>query len=543
MLKICTYASTALAAPIIMLEMSTSDEVLSPANADDTPLPSRLGEMDIPSAAPTPSAVLDWISAAGNTPWFPSQYAAGAGVDRDALDDPLNQLRLAGLIRIAAWVRGMGQGYELTPAGERARDTRTGIPGTARLAELLPSDAYPAAAESSQRSTELPIDPRPSVIVPALLIANVLWFFVNLVVAVRNGVGFWSYMTAGDPVLLHRFGAVAGEDLLHGEWWRLMTACFVHAGAIHLLVNLFALAIVGPLAELQWGRRGFAAIYFLSCLGGSCLAMALEPFRAVVGASGGVWGMMIAVLVWFVVHRDKLPPDVLPDVVRRLVVTFLANIAVNLLPDVSWQAHLGGAMAGFFTSGLLAAVYQPRIRRGRLAVVLLIALPFAMVGALVAETKRADAWLALRRHVDDQQRQRKAFAIGKTYDEEVVPLLNRLTPEKVNPVCRSAGYLLLRPPAKRSPSAVADTRERLASLKGAADRILELLDVPPIGLDAVDQRVSLARRFAEVRSQSLGILLQSLERESSLDPSAWAAWGETKRTGDKLGQELLLLGK
>ena len=64
-------------------------------------------------------------------------------------------------------------------------------------------------------------------------------------------------------------GAVSGADLLNGEWWRLLTACFVHIGALHLIGNMFALAMMGPLAELLWGRGRLLLIYLASGLAGS----------------------------------------------------------------------------------------------------------------------------------------------------------------------------------------------------------------------------------------------------------------------------------
>ena len=58
--------------------------------------------------------------AATDGPWFPSRFATETGVPRDSLDDPLAELRLAELVKVAEWVRGVGQGYALTPEGEAA---------------------------------------------------------------------------------------------------------------------------------------------------------------------------------------------------------------------------------------------------------------------------------------------------------------------------------------------------------------------------------------------------------------------------------------
>src|SRR5436305_7857660 len=71
-------------------------------------------------SAPTPDAVLRLCAAADQAPWFPSEYAQASGIDRNSLDDPLNQLRIAGLLRIGGWEPGKGQWYVLTGAGQEA---------------------------------------------------------------------------------------------------------------------------------------------------------------------------------------------------------------------------------------------------------------------------------------------------------------------------------------------------------------------------------------------------------------------------------------
>ncbi|HEY2909616.1 MAG TPA: hypothetical protein VGI99_05185, partial [Gemmataceae bacterium] len=73
-----------------------------------------------PANRPTPEQVLGWIAASTATAWYPSRFSAAAGISRESLDEPLGELRGAELIRIVDWVRGVGQGYAITPDGKAA---------------------------------------------------------------------------------------------------------------------------------------------------------------------------------------------------------------------------------------------------------------------------------------------------------------------------------------------------------------------------------------------------------------------------------------
>ncbi|HZT80377.1 MAG TPA: hypothetical protein VFA26_09150, partial [Gemmataceae bacterium] len=78
-------------------------------------------------AADSPETILRQCAAAAPEPWYPRDYAAAAGIDRDRLDPSLDALRLAGLIRLTDWVRGKGQGYALTPDGARLLNDPRGL--------------------------------------------------------------------------------------------------------------------------------------------------------------------------------------------------------------------------------------------------------------------------------------------------------------------------------------------------------------------------------------------------------------------------------
>ena len=167
-----------------------------------------------------------------------------------------------------------------------------------------------------------------------------------------------------------------------GQLYRLVTSAFVHYGATHLLLNMWALYVVGPPLEMLLGRLRFGALYALSLLGGSVLVYLLTLNTATAGASGAVFGLFGATFV--VAQRLNLDMRwVVTVVVINLVFTFVAR-------GISWQGHVGGLVTG----GLVAAafVYAPRARRNLIqaAVTVLVLGVFAgliwwRTGVLAAE--------------------------------------------------------------------------------------------------------------------------------------------------------------
>ena len=527
-----------------MLKMETVDEVISSPSSDSTPLPLQVGEARLPCAQPTPTAILEWIFQSAGQPWFPSQHAATTGIDRDAFDEPLSQLRLIGLIQIATWERGIGQGYLLTPEGENVLAAGTGLPTNEKVPEPLSSGSLTAIPDQPPTLTvvelELTGDSRSSIVVPALLIANFLWFCAGLVAALWGGYFFWNSLLKGNSYLSHRLGSVSGLDLLRGEWWRLLTTCFVHAGLIHLLANLFALAVIGPLAEHLWGRRQFFVIYLLSGLGGSCLAMALYPGSALVGASGAIWGVLMSLVVWFVAFRVQIPSDVTIDVTRRLALAIGLNVAVSFLPGISWQSHLGGAVVGVLAASLLNIMRFGSSRRRRLALAFLAALPVFIVGSLVIVMGRGENWKTFRERVAGENAREAALKANKTFDQEIAPRLKRVSPEIVKPVQRAAGLLLLHPKTRRNAATLGETQSRLTELKSLADQAAELLSLPPVGVEAIDQRQARAREYAQVQSHSLNLLLDMIAADAIPNEAAWTAWGNSKRAAENLWEQIWL---
>lgn len=151
---------------------------------------------------------------------------------------------------------------------------------------------------------------------------------------------------AGQPIFQRfAYSPAAGET----EPWRMLTAAFLHAGIMHLAFNMIALWFTGPFLEQALGRVRFIALYLVSAFGGSVAVLLFTPLedwtRGVVGASGAVFGLFGAVAV--VMARLKLRNTQILSVIGiNLVITFL-------IPNISWQGHLGGLVTG----AAIAAIY------------------------------------------------------------------------------------------------------------------------------------------------------------------------------------------
>jgi membrane associated rhomboid family serine protease len=462
----------------------------------------------VPAGPPTPADVLRWCAAAGPGLWFPSAHAQKTGVPRDSLDEPLWVLRQAGLVHVADWVRGRGQGYALTPAGEKAladphklTDIRP-EPAPVVAEDIPPEDADlahvpdPVAAppprprnpgitayDRGELTREAFLAPRPAVLTPVLLVANVGWFLVGLVTAWRMDVSADVYLQGKSAEVLHKIGSVRGLDLLAGEWWRLLTSGLVHVGGVHLVVNMLSLAMIGPVAEALWARWRFAGLYLLTGLAGACAAMALHPAAVVAGASGSIWGIVAAVAASLIRYREHLPTDFVSAWLRRLAVVVGVNALVSLLPGISWQAHLGGAAAGFF-GAIFLDLTRPGANRRQFIIGLagLAALVAVMAGGLVAAIYLTDDWKALRMVAQLRDQGQRAAA------NQRVPLPD---PFQVRALHEAAAVALI----ARGEGATAAAREEAAHLKAEAARAEEVLPPSAEGLRPYLVEV---RRYAEL---------------------------------------------
>jgi membrane associated rhomboid family serine protease len=198
----------------------------------------------------------------------------------------------------------------------------------------------------------------------SLIAVNVAMFVVTAVAAALEGFSPLDNNFSTIFARLDQFPiAVAG-----GEWWRPLTAAFLHIGPIHLALNMLAVLVFGSELERQLGRWRFLALYLVSALGGAAsIQLFGNPLQPVAGASTAIYGLLGALGVLMIVRRQDL---------RGLLTLLAINVAISFLPGVSLLGHLGGLVAGAVTAGILIATRRRRslqiVAVALLAVVLLV---------------------------------------------------------------------------------------------------------------------------------------------------------------------------
>ena len=150
-------------------------------------------------------------------------------------------------------------------------------------------------------------------------------------------------------------GALYGPlTVLHGEWWRLGTAMFLHGGMTHILMNMFSLYLIGRGAEMYFDTKSYISIYIFSGLIGGLVSLYMHPASVGVGASGAIFGVFGALAGFFLANRDKIA-----SYSKAFMKDFAIIIGINLvigfsIESVDVSAHIGGLIVGFIGGFMLS---------------------------------------------------------------------------------------------------------------------------------------------------------------------------------------------
>lgn len=184
---------------------------------------------------------------------------------------------------------------------------------------------------------------------------------VTIALVLINAVVFLVMLAKGTPLMkpnsvqILRFGANFGPLSLGSQWWRMLTAMFVHIGLVHLLINEWCLWDLGYMAEHLYGPRTFFAVYIISGLTGSLVSVTYNPASVSAGASGAIFGIAGALITTLYFGHIPAPRKAL----RASLVSLLVFAGFNLIygferGGIDNGAHVGGLVSGLIMGAILS---------------------------------------------------------------------------------------------------------------------------------------------------------------------------------------------
>jgi rhomboid protease GluP len=313
-------------------------------------------------------------------------------------------------------------------------------------------------------------------ITPILININLLLFItmtlsgVNILLPENNELLAW--------------GANFRVSTLDGQWWRLITSCFLHIGIIHLLLNMYALLYIGLILEPYLGKTRFLSAYLITGIASSVTSLWWNDLTISAGASGAIFGM-------YGVTLALLTTNLLDKSVKK---AFLASIAVfvgynilnGLKPDsgIDNAAHIGGLLSGL----LIGYAFIPSLRlfdNKRIK--------FSTVGglALILLVSSFTVYKALPNDLLQYDEKMKRFAILESMALEVYRLPEGTPNEKVLEELKERGIYYW--------------NENLVLLES-----LNKLDLP----ETVDKRTELLKEYCELRIKSYELIYKRIEENT-----------------------------
>jgi len=173
-------------------------------------------------------------------------------------------------------------------------------------------------------------------ITPILVNLNIIIF----ILMVASGVDFME--PANESLVL--WGANFRPITLEGEWWRLITCCFLHIGIFHLLMNMYALVYIGVMLEPHLGKTRYTAAYLLTGITGSVASLWWHDYTISAGASGaifGMYGLFLAMLTTNLIEKSERNA-ILPSIALFVGYNLLNGVRGN----IDNAAHIGGLLGG-----------------------------------------------------------------------------------------------------------------------------------------------------------------------------------------------------
>jgi membrane associated rhomboid family serine protease len=235
-------------------------------------------------------------------------------------------------------------------------------------------------------------------------------------------------MTGASSATLLAWGANFGPYTLSGQWWRLLTSCFVHIGILHIGFNLWCLWELGGLAEQLYGRVTYACIYLLCGVAGSLGSLWWHSIPVIsAGASGAIFGLAGAVIASL--KLGEFASSAMSRGTMQSLIAFVGfNVVLGAISGATDNAcHFGGLAAGVVLGALIARVApQPRLLP-RLGVLVLVAALLAGGGYAL---QRSRAYFYMPMHGSRNRPEGMTGSAARLHEaaRRPAPLLGKVAP-------------------------------------------------------------------------------------------------------------------
>lgn len=213
----------------------------------------------------------------------------------------------------------------------------------------------PSNQETTPEQPVQPIQPRPQIrVVPKAKVPSVTYFFLVTTVLVYIFQYLGTFLLKND--VLANFGVKDNSLILAGQIWRLITPIWLHASVLHIFSNMYALFVIGPGLEQQYGHGRFLALYLLCGFAGNTLSFLFSNADSL-GASTAIFGLIGAEAI-FLIQNRKLLGQRSSRMLINIGIVIALNLAISFVPGIDLWGHLGGLVTGLAFAWMAGPVWK-----------------------------------------------------------------------------------------------------------------------------------------------------------------------------------------
>lgn len=195
---------------------------------------------------------------------------------------------------------------------------------------------------SMEKKSKEKLKYKESLVTYILICINILIFIVTAFIS-KNIQNIDSYT-------LVQLGAKVNVLINHGQPWRLITSAFLHGGLAHIAFNMYALKIIGSEVEYVYGKIKYISIYLISALGGSVFSYIFNSDSISVGASGAIFGLLGAMIIFGIKHKNKVGKEYIINLLKVLLINIFIGVTLS---NIDNGAHIGGLIFGGISALML----------------------------------------------------------------------------------------------------------------------------------------------------------------------------------------------